>query len=123
VRAPARFIYLLNFSLAALAALGLDALLQPLSQKRRAVFRRLLKGAPWIWLSTAGIGLSLGYHAILTAQGRDTTIYKRTVGAVNGLVFFLLLLAASLVVLYLRRYRWGRRVMGDGHVSCGPDRP
>jgi hypothetical protein len=109
VRAPARFIYLLDFSLAALAALGLDALLQPLSHRMRAVFRRLLKVAPWIWLGVALIGLSLGYHAILTAQGKDATIFERTVGAVNGLVFFLLLLAASLAILYLRRYRWGRR--------------
>ena len=109
VRAPARFIYLLDFSLAALAALGLDALLRPLGHKPRAVFRRLLKVAPWIWLGIAVIGLSLGYHAILTAQGRDATILKRTVSAVNGLVFFLLMLAASLAILYLRRYRWGRR--------------
>ncbi len=109
VRAPARFIYLLDFSLAALAALGLDALLRPLDHRMRAVFRRLLKIAPWIWLSIALIGLSLGYHAILTAQGKDATIFNRTVSAVNGLVFFLLILAASLVILYLRRYRWGRR--------------
>jgi hypothetical protein len=109
VRAPARFIYLLDFSLAALAALGLDALLRPLSPERRAVFRRLLKVAPWIWVGIAMIGLSLGYHAILTAQGKDATIYKRTVGAVNGLVFFLLILAASLTILSLRRYHWGRR--------------
>jgi len=109
VRAPARFIYLLDFSLAALAALGLDALLQPLNHRMRAVFRRLLKVAPWIWLGIAIIALSLGYHAILTAQGKEAMIYKRTVSAVNGLVFFLLILAASLAVLYLRRYRWGRR--------------
>jgi len=109
VRAPARFIYLLDFSLAALAALGLDALLRPLDHRMRAVFRRLLKVAPWLWLSTAVIGLSLGYHAVLTAQGRDATIFNRTVGAVNGLVFFLLVLAASLAILYLRCYRWGQR--------------
>ncbi len=109
VRAPARFVYLLDFSLAALAALGLDALLRPLGHRTRAVFRRLLKIAPWIWLAIATIGLSLGYHAVLTAQGEEATIYKRTVGAVNGLVFFLLMLAASLAILYLRRYRWGRR--------------
>ena len=109
VRAPARFIYLLDFSLAALAALGLDVLLRPLDHRIRAVFRRLLKIAPWICLAIAGIGLSLGYHAILTAQGKDATIFKRTVSAVNGLVFFLLMLAASLAILYLRRYRWGRR--------------
>jgi len=109
VRAPARFIYLLDFALAALAALGLDALLRPLDHRMRAAFRRLLKVAPWIWLSTAVIGLSLGYHAILTAQGKDATVFKRTVSAVNGLVVFLLILAASLVILSLRRYRWGRR--------------
>jgi hypothetical protein len=112
LRAPARFIYLLDFSLAALAALGLDALLRPLSYGMRAVFRRLLKIAPWLLLSIAVIGLALGYHAILTVQGKDVTIFKRTVSAVNGLVFFLLLLAASLAILSLRRYRWGRRILG-----------
>ncbi len=112
VRAPARFVYLLDFSLAALAALGLDALLRPLSHGMRAVFRRLLKVAPWIWLGMVIISLSLGYHAILTAQGKDATIYKRTVGAVNGLVVFLLILAVSLAVLYLCRFRWGQRTLG-----------
>lgn len=109
VRAPARFIYLLDFSLAALAALGLDALLRPLSRGMRAFFRRLLKVAPWILLSMVLIGLALGYHAILVAHGKDAAIFKRTVSAVNGLVFFLLILAASLAILYLRRYRWVRR--------------
>ncbi|MBM4464625.1 MAG: YfhO family protein [Chloroflexi bacterium] len=112
VRAPARFIYLFDFSVATLAALGLDALLRPLSHGMRVVFRRLLKAAPWVWSGIAVIGLSLGYHAILTAQGKDVMIYKRTVGAVNGLVFFLLILAASLAILYLRRYRWGQRAVG-----------
>ncbi len=109
VRAPARFTYLLDFAVAALAALGLDALLGPLSSKMRALFHRLLKAASWLWLGAAIIGLPLGYHAILTAQGRDPAIYKRTVSAVNGLVFFLLILAASLVILNLRRYRWCKR--------------
>jgi uncharacterized membrane protein YgcG len=117
VRAPARFIYLLDFALAALAALGLDALLRPLSPERRAMFRRLLKVAPWVSLGIAIIGLSLGYHAILTAQGKDAAIYKRTVSAVNDLVFFLLLLAASLAILCLRRYRWGQQVMGPVAVA------
>jgi hypothetical protein len=117
VRAPARFIYLLDFSLAALAALGLDALQRPLGYRMRAVFRRLLKVAPWIWLGIAVIGLSLGYHAILIAQGRDAAIYNRTVSAVNGLAFFLLILAASLAILYLRRYRWGRRALGPLAVA------
>jgi len=112
VRAPARFVYLFDFSVAILAALGLDVLLRPLDHRRRAVLRRLLKAAPWIWLGIALISLPLGYHAILTAQGKDATIYKRTVSAVNGLVFFLLILAASLAILYLRRYRWGQRALG-----------
>ena len=117
VRAPARFIYLFNFSVAILAALGLDALLRPLDRGGRAVLRRLLKAAPWVWLGIALISLPLGYHAILTAQGKDATIYKRTVSAVNGLVIFLLLLAACLAFLYLRRYRWGQQIMGPVAVA------
>ena len=112
VRAPARFVYLFDFAVAILAALGLDALLRPLSRQGRDALRRLLKAAPWVWLGIALISLPLGYHAILTAQGKDATIYNRTVSAVNGLVLFLLLLAASLAVLYLRRYRWGQRALG-----------
>jgi hypothetical protein len=117
VRAPTRFIYLWDFAVAVLAALGLDALLRPLGNPMRASFHRLLKTAPWVWLGIAIIGLPLGYHAILTAQGRDPAIYNRTVSAVNGLVFFLLFLAASLVVLYLRRYRWGKRILGLSAVG------
>ncbi len=109
LRAPARFVYLMDFALAALAALGLDALLRPLRPSPRAAFRRLLGFAPWIWLGIALIGLPLGYHAVLTAQGKDPTVLRRTVAATGGLVFFLLMLGASLALLHMRRYRWVRR--------------
>ncbi|MFB0547007.1 MAG: YfhO family protein [Anaerolineae bacterium] len=108
VRAPARFIYLMDFALAALAATGLDALLRPLPIGPRTAFRRLLRLAPWLLMATALLTVPLSYFAILISQDKDPGIFGRITSAANGLLFFLLVLALSLALLYIRRHRWVR---------------
>ena len=109
LRAPARFVYLMDFALAMLAALGLDALLRPLERGQRAIYRRLLKMAPWVVVGTALVAAAFGYLAILDAQSKDTVVFWRVGMAVDSMVLFLLFLAASLAILWMRGYRWVRR--------------
>lgn len=113
VRAPARFIYIMDFALAALAALGLDCLLKPLKRRPRAAFRRLLRILPWLWGGVLVIGGSFACYAVLTTQVWDSARYEHIISTFNGFVFFILLLTASLAFLHMRRHRWvGRKTLG-----------
>jgi hypothetical protein len=109
LRAPARFVYLMDFALVILAALGLDALLRPLKPGQRAIYRRLLKMAPWVLVGIALLAAPLGYFAILDAQSKDAVVFWRVGMAVDSMVLFLLFLAASLAILWIRGCRWVRR--------------
>jgi hypothetical protein len=109
LRAPARFVYLTDFGLAMLAALGLDALLRPLQPGQRAVYRRLLKTASWVAVGTALLAVPFGYFAILDAQSKDAVVFWRVSMAVDSVVLFLLFLAASVAILWMRGYRWLRK--------------
>ena len=104
VRAPARFIYLLDFALAALAALGLDLLLHPLPRMARRTFRGLMRAAPWAFLLLAATTGSIAYATLLLGQDRDPIVFRRIATAINGLALFLLLLGASLALLMARSY-------------------
>jgi hypothetical protein len=109
LRAPARFVYLMDFALAMLAALGLDVLLRPLEPGQRIIYRRLLRMAPWVLVGTALLAAPFGYFAILDAQSKDAVVFWRVSMAVDSVALFLLFLAASLAILWMRGYRWVRR--------------
>lgn len=106
VRAPARFIYLMDFALAGLAGMGLDALLRPLRPGPRKTFARLLRAAPWVWIVLSGLTVPVAFSTMLLSQDKDPGLFRRIAGATNNLLFFLLMLAFSLSWLYARRYRW-----------------
>ncbi len=112
LRAPARAILLLDFALAALAALALDRLLSPLDRSARAALRGAWRGL--LWLSGAAIllGGAWAYLVIYQAQDRDPTLFWRVSAAGTGVIFALLLLGASLAWLAARRSgRLRRRVL------------
>jgi len=112
VRAPARFIYIMDFALAILAALGLDSLLRPLNCRGRVLFSRLLRTLSWFWGGTVLIGGPLACYAVLTTQVWKPARYRNIVSAFNGFVFFVLLLTASLTLLHMRLHHWvGRRTL------------
>ncbi len=101
LRAPARFVLLLNFSLAALAAFGLNQLLQPLDEKARATFSKLLKVLTWSLGGLIIIAVPLSYYAMLVTQDRNPAIFNRAIGAASGVATFALFAIAALVVLHL----------------------
>jgi hypothetical protein len=103
VRAPARSILLLDFALAALAALGLDLLLQPLGRRERKVFQGAWRGLLWLGGAAVVVGGAWAYLAIYQAQDRDPTLFWRVSAAGSGVIFALLMLAAGLAWLGARR--------------------
>jgi hypothetical protein len=103
LRAPARFIVLLDFSLAALAALGLDRLLRPLNRRSRREFEGAWRGLLWLGGAATIAGGAWAYLVIYQAQDRDPALFWRVSGAGSGVIFALLLLGAGLAWLAARR--------------------
>ncbi len=110
LRAPARFILLLDFSLAALAAFGLNCLLHPLDSTLNARLGRLLKVLVWSLGGLIVVAAPLSYFALLVTQDRNPAIFNRAVGAVSGVATFVFFAVAALVILYLIYSRWLREV-------------
>lgn len=101
MRAPARFILLLDFSLATLAAFGLNQLMRPPDEKSRATTQSLLKIFTWALGGLIVIAAPLSYYAMLVTQDRNPVIFNRAIGAASGVATFALFTIAALVILYL----------------------
>jgi len=105
IRAPARAVFLVDFSLAALAALALDMFLGPLDLRARGVWRGVWRGLLWFGAAAILIGGAWAHLVIYQAQGGDPVLFWRVSAAGGGVIFALLMLVASLAWLGARRYR------------------
>jgi len=117
LRAPARFVFLLDFGLAVLAALGFDALLRalPSTTLRSAqdeaplrAFKAFVRVAPWVFLIVAVASGAMIYAMLILGQGQDAVLFQRLANAANSIAFFILLLALSLGLVLARATRWFR---------------
>ncbi len=108
LRAPARFVVLFDFGVAALAAFGMDTLLHALPHASEIAFRRLTRAAPWAFALVALAGGTMAYTILVLGQGQDPALFRRMVNAVNGVAFFVLLLALALALIVARGTRFFR---------------
>ncbi len=109
LRAPARFIGLMDFALATLAAFGFDTLLRALPRASTRAFKWIVRAAPWMFLLIAiPTGVAAGAILIL-GQGQDAVLFARIANATNALAFFILLLALALALVVARATRFFRR--------------
>lgn len=102
LRAPARFILLLDFGLAALAAIGFDTLTRPLDDNQRRTLGRIARTAPWGFLLVALASCGVAFSILILGQGQDPVLFARISNAANSLAFFILLLAFSVALLIAR---------------------
>ncbi len=110
LRAPARFIFLFDFAIAALAALGFDLLLHALPRASASAFNRITRVIPWIFLLVALAAGSVAFVMLALGQGQDPVLFNRLAAAANALAFFILLLAFSFALVIARSFRFfGRR--------------
>jgi hypothetical protein len=109
MRAPARFILLLDFSLAILAAFGLNQLMQPLDEKAKVTYQKLLKVLTWSLGGLIVVATPLSYYAMLITQDRNPAIFNRAIGAASGVATFALFTIAALVILHLINIQWLRK--------------
>jgi hypothetical protein len=103
LRAPARFVLLVGFALAALAAIGLDRMLAPLDRPSRRLFDSAWRGLLWLTGVAAVAGGLWAYLVIFQSQDRDPVLFWRVSMAGSGVIFALLLLGAGLAWLSARR--------------------
>jgi hypothetical protein len=103
LRVPARAIVLFDWSIAMLAAQGLNALSYPVPKSARAGLDRLQRGLLWTLGALGLVGIPLLGHAVLVSRQQPQEILSQIVGSMSGLVYAVLLLAASLGWLTLRR--------------------
>jgi len=107
LRAPARFILLLDFSLAALAAFGLDVLLRrPWSDKVQITLPKILKTLTWGLGGLIVVAVPLSYYAMLVTQDRNPAIFNRAAAAASGIATFAIFAITALVVLHLVNSQW-----------------
>jgi hypothetical protein len=107
-RAPARMLVVTDFSLAILAATGLEAALRPLTGAARAAFDRTWR---WVAYATAGvlvIVVPLVYLSFLLIQDREQTLLVSASLTLGAVMAFVGLLVASLFWLSARRGNWGK---------------
>jgi hypothetical protein len=109
LRAPARFIFLFDFAIAALAALGFDVLLHALPRTSALVFKRIVRIAPWVFFLVALAAGSTGFAMLALGQGQDPVLFNRMANATNALVFFILLLGLSVALVVARGTRFFRQ--------------
>ncbi len=102
VRAPARGIYLLDFALAGLAALGLDSLLRPMPRVSRRSWRQMMRLSPLLLLGIALFVLPLTYAVLLASQDKAPEVFARLLAGTHGVLFAFLLLTCGVVMLGLR---------------------
>lgn len=106
LRAPARFVFLFDFGLAVLAAIGFDALVAPMTDALRQNFRRVVRVGAWVALVVALVGGALALGILILGQGQDPALFQRIANAANGVGFFILLLAFSFALLLVRARDW-----------------
>ncbi|MBI5876674.1 MAG: YfhO family protein [Chloroflexi bacterium] len=106
IRVPARFIYLMDFAIAALAAYGFDALLRPLPRAWRLAWRKLPIVLAVTLAATLFILMPLQFSALAQSQSQDISIFNRIANGFNGLALFALLIGGSLALVLARRSHW-----------------
>ncbi len=102
LRAPARFILLMDFALAALAAGGVNQLInQPLDAVTARRLPAALRLFTWGLGGLLAVALPLSYYAMLVTQDRNPAIFNRAVGAASAVATLALFALAALAVLHL----------------------
>ncbi len=104
LRAPARLVLVVDFSLAALAGLGLQVLMSPFGDGEAwKALSRLNAGLGWASKAVLAVVVPLTFAALLLAQDRDPAVYLRIGVAAIAIMLFVGFLLASWGLIAARR--------------------
>jgi hypothetical protein len=118
LRVPARALFFFDFSVAMLAAMGLDVLLHPLARRARRALSSISRGFLWVGGALALVGVPLLGHAIMVSRMMSPDVLAQHAISLGSLIFFLILFAAGLGWLVLRRHRLARSAMLGSLAVC-----
>ncbi len=107
LRAPARFIFVFDLAVALLGGIGLQALLDAWSEADQRGFASAWRLLRFALAVAVAAGLPLMFAALLLTSN-DETLQWRVGASSIAIATFILLLAASLALLYARRLQWAR---------------
>ncbi|MDO8670023.1 MAG: YfhO family protein, partial [Dehalococcoidia bacterium] len=119
LRAPARFLFLFDFALAALAGLGIDQMLRPLTHGEKMSLRGIARYVTFFAVVVAAGALPPFLYFLFDTigAGGGPTVARLT-GIVEGIALFLLLLAGCVALLWARVKDWiGPAVLGGLAVA------
>lgn len=102
LRAPARFILLLDFGLAALAAIGFEAVRHRAGGYDNG-YKRMTLSVAWVSLTVGVAAAAAALVILILGQDRDPVILTRIANAANAIFFFLLLLFSSTALVRVAR--------------------
>lgn len=107
LRAPARFIFVFDLSVALLAGVGLQALLDAWTEPDRRGFESAWRLLCYGLIAVVAVGLPITFAALLLTSN-DADLQWRISATSIAVTTFVLLMAASLALLYARRQQWAR---------------
>ncbi len=108
LRAPARFIFLLDLSLALLAGRGLQTMMRSWTPEERGLLRGIWALLRNCFLIALAIGVPLIYAVLLLTRDGDPGLHLRASVSTIAVMHFLLLFAASLGLFFARKQAWMR---------------
>ncbi len=106
LRAPARFIFLLDLSLALLAGRGLQAMMGAWTPTEARLIQGVWRFARNILLITLGVGVPLIYAILLITRNAAPDLHLQASVITIAVVHFLLWLLASLALFFFRKQGW-----------------
>ncbi len=108
LRAPARFIFVFDLSLALLAGRGLQAMMAVWSDANRAAFAAFWRFCRTLLIVLIAVALPLIYAVLLLTQDADAVLHLRASIVTIALMQFALFFLAGLALLYARYREWIR---------------
>lgn len=108
VRAPGRFLVLVDLGLAMLAGIGADVLARPLSRRRVPAFRLFLTAWAVFAVGMIAVAAPIVYLRLFVNQAQAESLARQFQTATSSFALSLLFILASLALLVAYRYRWLR---------------
>ncbi len=106
LRAPARFIFLLDLSIALLAGRGLQAMMGAWHAKDARLVQGVWKLLRALFIITLAVGVPLVYAALLLSNQADAGLLLRTSIVTIAVMHFWLLLTAGMALFFARKQGW-----------------
>jgi len=108
LRAPARFIFVLDLSLALLAGRGLQAMMTAWSKEDKRLLTGVWRFLRSLLIITLAVGVPLIYATLLLTNDADPMLHLHASIITIAVMHFLLLLAAGLGLFFARKQGWIR---------------